>query len=136
MIHAPTSRPPPAGGAHDRLPALARLRARPPDFSDTLRRKMASRRLSPCLHTLRAVQHCPFALDVYLWDAGYADGALRGAPPAHSRVARYHALADQPLRTPGVSDVLAFERELASVRETLRLLEESPDPACEDSPLR
>ena len=50
--------------------------------------------------------------------------------PARSRLGVYHALADHPAHCPGISEVLAFERELATVRETLRRLEEDPEPVC------
>ena len=126
VTRASTSRPP--GGARDRLPALTPLRTRHPDLSDELREEMASRRLSPCLHTLRAVQHCPFALDVYLWDRCYGDGGLRGAPPARSRLARYHALADHPSPWPAPDEVRAFEHDLAKVREALRRLRNEAHP--------
>ena len=59
-----------------------------------------------------------------LWDAGYGDYA----PSRRSRLARYHALADQPLRAPGVSDVLAFERQLARARDKLWRLQREVYP--------
>ena len=54
--------------------------------------------------------------------------------PARSRLGAYHALADRPLQVPRLSDVLAFERKLATVREKLRDLEEDADPSCEGPP--
>ena len=110
-----------------RLPELVSTRGRQLAYSVAFHQEMRQRQFEPNLATVRALRRRPFALDAYLWDAGYADQAS----PARSRLGVYHGLADQPLRTPGVSDVLAFERELASVRETLRRLEQSPDPACQ-----
>ena len=98
--------------------------------SDAFRQALAERRFEPTLFIVRALRRRPFALDVYLWDAGYADCA----PSTRSRLGAYHALADRPLRAPNLSDVLAFERELATVREKLRGLEEDADPAREGAP--
>ena len=66
-----------------------------------------------CMHSLRALRHCPFTLDVYLWDACHGARALPGTAPARSRLACYRALADHPSRGPSVGDVLAFESDLA-----------------------
>lgn len=122
------SKPRPPGRARDRLPEIAPLRTGQADLSEELREEMASRRLSPCLHTLRAVQHCPFALDVYLWDRCYGDCGLRGAPPARSRLACYHALADHPLPWPAPDEVREFEHDLAKAREELRRLRNEVHP--------
>ena len=92
-------------------------------YGAAFRQEMAERRFQPCMHTLRALRHRPFALDVYLWDACYGKRAFPGAP-ARSRLAVYHALADRPSRSPSVSEVLAFERDLATIRENLQRLEE------------
>ena len=120
---------PPAGGAPERLPAIAALRAPQVDFSEALCEEMARRRLSLCLHTLRAAQDCPFMLDVYLWDRCYGDCALPGAPPAHSRLARYQALADHPSPWPAPDEVREFENDLGKARETLgRLWDEAHPP--------
>ena len=89
-------------------------------YGATFRQEMAERHFAPCMHTLRALRHCPFALDVFLWDACYAARAPQGPPPACSRLAAYYALADRPSRPPSVSEILAFERDLATVREKRR----------------
>ena len=129
ITNAPTSRPPPAAGVPDRAPAIAPLRTGQPDLSEALREELASRRLlSPCLHTLRAVQGCPFALDVYLWDRCYGNRSLRGAPPAHSHLGAYHALADRPSPWPAPDELPAFEHDLAEVRGELRRLRNEAHP--------
>ena len=127
VIRTSTPRPP-AGGAHERLPVIAPLRARQPDLSEELCEEMSRRRLTLCLHTLRAVQHCSFALDVYLWDTCYGDCALPGAPPARSRLARYQALADHPLPWPSPEERRAFEHDLAKARDKLRRLWDETHP--------
>ena len=91
--------------------------------------EMAERRFQPCMHTLRALRHHPAALDVYLWDACYGKRAFPGGPPqARSRLAVrlavYHALVDRPSRRPSISEVLAFERDLATLRQ-MRLRREA-----------
>ena len=91
---------------------------------EAFRHALAERRFEPNLAIVRALRRHPFALDAYLWDAAYADPA----PSGRSRLARYHALAERPLRAPGLGDVLAFERELARVRDRLRRLERAMDP--------
>ena len=86
------------------------------------------------MHTLRALRQCPFALDVSLWDACYAARPPQGASPVCARLAAYYALADRPSRPPSVSEVLAFERELATVREQRQCLEAQADPPREAGP--
>ena len=55
---------------------------------------------------------------------------LPGAPPAHSRLARYHALAERPLPRPSPAEVCAFEGELHEARERLAQLgKEGAPPA-------
>ena len=92
-----------------RLPLVASGRGWALAHGDAFRHALAERRFEPRLAIVRALRRRPFALDVYLWDAGYGDCA----PSRRSRLARYHALAERPLRAPGVDDVLTFERELA-----------------------
>ena len=113
-----------------RLPEVASTRGMQLAYSAPFHQETMRRRFAPRLATVRALRHCPFALDVYLWDAGYGQRAPSGTAPARSRLGVYHALADHPAHCPSISEVLAFERELATVRETLRRLEEEPDPAC------
>ena len=48
-------------------------------YGATFRQEMAERHFAPCMHTLRALRHCPFALDVFLWDACYAARAPEAA---------------------------------------------------------
>ena len=128
VTRAETSRPPPAAGAPQRAPAVAPLRIGQPDLSEALREEMATRCLSPCLLTLRAVQHRPFALDVYLWDCCYGDRGLRGAPPARSRLGVYHALADHPSPWPAPEELSTFEHDLAMVRDELHQLWKKAHP--------
>ena len=103
-------------------------------YSNPFRQEMAERHFQPCMHALRALRHCPFALDVSLWDACYAARPPQGAAPVRARLAAYYALADRPSRPPSVSEVLAFERELATVREQRRCLEAQADPPREAGP--
>ena len=107
-----------------RLPQVAWGRGWALAHSEAFRHALAERRFEPNLAIVRTLRRRPFALDVYLWDAGYGDYA----PLRRSRLARYHALADQPLRAPGVSDVLAFERQLARARNKLWHLQRELDP--------
>ena len=102
-------------------------------YGAAFRQEMAARRFQPCMHTLHALRHSPVALDVYLWDACYAERAFPGAP-APSRLAVYHALADRPSRSPSVSEVLAFERDLATLRQKRLSLEEEARPPREGDP--
>ena len=112
-------------GAH--LPDVASSRGMELAYSDPFRQEMTQRRFEACTHSVRALRHRPFALDVYLWDG--CTGSRTPPAPAHSRLSVYHALADHPLPSPGVSDVLAFERDLAAAREELlRLGEQAPPP--------
>ena len=106
------------------LPRVASGRGWALAHSNAFRQALADRRFEPNLSIVRALRRRPFALDVYLWDAGYGDCA----PSMRSRLTRYHALAERPLRAPGVSDVLAFERELARVRDKLWRLAREVDP--------
>ena len=78
------------------LPRVASGRGWALAHSGAFRQALAERRFEPNLSIVRALRRRPFALDVYLWDAGYGDCA----PSTRSRLARYHALADQPLRAP------------------------------------
>ena len=107
-----------------RLPQVASGRGWTLAHGEAFRHALAERRFEPRLAIVRALRRRPFALDVYLWDAGYGDCA----PSRRSRLGAYHALAERPLRTPGVGDVLAFERELARVRDNLRRLEREAGP--------
>ena len=105
-------------------------------YGAAFRQEMAERRFQPCMHTLHALRHCPVALDVYLWDACYGERAFPGAP-ARSRLTVYHALAERPSRCPSISEVLAFERDLATIREKLQRLEEEAGTAPhEEAPFR
>ena len=94
-----------------------------PAYGDAFGRELTGRRLEPCPRTVRALRHSSFALDAYLWDLRRHACARPGAAPAPSRLARYHALADLSSRSPSLRDVLAFERDLARVREQRRRLE-------------
>ena len=117
-----------------RVPDVPSLDGMQVAYSDPFRQEMTERRFAPCMHTLRALRHCPFALDVALWDACYAARPPQGAAPVCARLAAYYALADRPSRPPSVSDVLAFERELATVREQRRRLEAQAGPPREAGP--
>ena len=97
-------------------------------YGAAFRQEMAGRRFQPCMHTLHALRHCPVALDAYLWDACYGERAFPGAP-SRSRLAVYHALAERPSRSPSVSEVLAFERGLATLRQKRLSLEEEAGTA-------
>ena len=107
-----------------RLPQVASGRGWALAHGEAFRQTLAERRFEPRLAIVRALRRRPFALDVYLWDAAYGDRA----PARRSRLARYHALAERPLPAPGLGDVLAFERELARVRDRLWRLERAMDP--------
>ena len=87
-------------GEDDLFREVAPLRATRVELSEALCEEMRLSQAPVCLHTVRAVQDSPFELDVYLWERGYCDRDLLGAPPAHSRLARYHALAERPLHRP------------------------------------
>ena len=117
--------------AADHRGDVASLRGTGMAYSDTFARELSARRLKPCMHGLRALRHCPFLLDVYLWDACHGARALPGTAPPRSRLACYRALADHPSRDPSVGDVLAFEADLAQAREELRRLEEEAASADE-----
>ena len=66
----------------------------------------------------------------------YGERAFPG-DPSRSRLAVYHALADRPSRCPSIGEVLAFERDLATIREKLQRLEEEAGPAPhEEAPFR
>ena len=71
-----------------------------------------------CMHSLAALQHSPFALDVYLWDAWHA---APGAP-VPARLAAYHALAEDPVQYPYEDALGAFEDELHAVRTRIARL--------------
>ena len=107
-----------------RLPQVATGRGCALAHGDAFRRALAERRFEPRLAIVRALRRRPFALDVYLWDAAYGNPA----PSTRSRMGAYHALAERPLRAPGVGDVLAFERKLARVRDELLSLACEPGP--------
>ena len=114
------------------VPDVPSLRGMELAYSTAFRQEMAGRRFAPCMHTLRALRQCSFALDVCLWDACYAARPPQGASPVCARLAAYYALADHPSRPPSLSEVLAFERELATVREQRQRLEaqgDGPPPA-------
>ena len=107
-------------GDHDGSRILVPLCATPAELGDALREEMTERGLKKvCLHSLCAVQHCPFTLDVYLWDACYRSCALPGAPPACSRLAVYHALADHPSPWPSPDELREFEHQLGVARQKL-----------------
>ena len=103
---------------------VAPLRATQVELSDALCEEMRQIRAPLCLHTVRAIQDSPFALDVFLWERCCRTRDLPGAPPAHSRLARYHALAERPLPRPSLEQVHAFEREFYEARKTLAQLRE------------
>ena len=107
-----------------RLPQVATGRGWALAHGDAFRHALAERRFEPRLSIVRALRRRPFALDAYLWDAAYGDPA----PSRRSRLIAYHALAERPLRAPGIGDVLAFEREQARVRDELLRLEREPGP--------
>ena len=54
-------------------------------YSDPFRQEMTDRQFQPCMHTLRALRHCPFALDVSLWDACHASGPFSTRPESDLR---------------------------------------------------
>ena len=109
---------------------VAPLRATQVELSDALCEEMRLGQAPLCLHTVRAIQDSPFALDVYLWERCYRTRDLPGAPPAHSRLARYHALAERPLARPSPAEVSTFEGELHEARERLAQLgKEGAPPA-------
>ena len=57
---------------------------------------MLRRPVRLCMHSLRALQHSAFALDVYLWDAWHP----AGPEPAPCRMDVYRALAEHPVPRP------------------------------------
>ena len=71
-----------------------------------------------CMHRLAALQHSPFALDVYLWDAWHAACAA----PVPARLDAYHALAEDPVKHPYEDALGAFEDELRKVRTRIARL--------------
>ena len=76
---------------------------------------MLRRPVRLCMHSLRALQHSAFALDVYLWDACH-----RGGPePAPCRMDVYRALAEHPVQRPDPGALAAFEHALFEVREKI-----------------
>ena len=103
-------------------------------YGDAFRRELTARRLRPCPRTVRALRHSSFALDAYLWDLSRHACARPGATPAPSRLAQYHALADRPSRSPSLRDVLAFEHDLARVREQRQNLEAQTTFARQECP--
>ena len=121
-------------GDHDGSRIIVPLCATQAEPGDALREEMTERRLELCLHSLCAVQHCPFTLDVYLWDACYRSRALPGAPPARSRLAVYHALADHPSPWPSPDELSEFERQLGVARQTLVRLWYEAHPSEDDIP--
>ena len=54
--------------------------------------------------------------------------ALQGTPPAHSRLARYHALAERPVPRPSPDEVGAFEAEYGVARKRLAQLRKEAAP--------
>ena len=73
---------------------VAPLRATQVELSEALREEMQLRQAQLCLHTVHAVQHSPFELDVYLWEkycrtpdlqGGAADTFAPGALPRARR---------------------------------------------------
>ena len=103
-------------------------------YSDAFRRELTVRHLRLCLRTVRALRHSSFALDVYLWDLCHYSCAIPVASPAPSRLAQYHTLADKPSRFSILDNVLAFERDLARVREQRRRLQKGTGSAHEQCP--
>ena len=71
-----------------------------------------------CMHSLAALQHSAFALDVYLWDAWHAAPGA-GVP---ARLDAYHALAEDPVECPHEDALAAFEHELHAVRAQIARL--------------
>ena len=71
-----------------RVPDVPSLDGMQVAYSATFRQEMAERHFQPCMHTLRALRHCPFALDVSLWGACYAARPPQGASPVACRAAR------------------------------------------------
>ena len=121
-------------GAGRALPALEQIGTGEVDLSEELRREMAHRPLKLCTHTLCAVQHCAFTLDVYLWDRCYRRCAAHGAPPPRSRLARYQALAEHPEPWPSHEALCAFEDDLTKAREHLKRLWRETHPFEHDLP--
>ena len=106
-------------GEDDPFRAVAPLCATQVELSEALGEEMRARRVRLCPHTVRAVQHSPFALDVYLWERCYRTHDLHEALPAHSCLARYHALAEHPVPRPSPAEVRAFEDEFQETRNRL-----------------
>ena len=72
---------------------------------------------------------------MYLWEQCYRTRDLQGAPPAHSRLARYHALAERPSPRPSPAEVCAFEDAFHAARKRLAQLrkEVAPPEAFDDN---
>ena len=107
---------------------VAPLRATQVELSEALREEMRLRQAQLCLHTVHAVQHSPFELDVYLWEKYCRTPDLQGAPPTHSRLARYHALAERPSPRPSPAEVCVFEAAFHAARERLAQLRKEATP--------
>ena len=108
---------------------VAPLRATRVELSEALREEMRQCQAPPvCVRTVHAVQDSPFEVDVYLWDRCYCTRDLPGAPPAHSRLARYHPLAERPVPRPSPAEVCAFEDALHAARRRLAQLREEVAP--------
>ena len=118
-------------GEDDPFREVAPLCATQVELSEALGEEMRRRRVRLCPHTVRAVQHSPFELDVYLWERCYRTHDLHEALPAHSCLARYHALAEHPVPRPSPAEVCAFEDEFQKTRSRLVQLREEVAPSGE-----
>ena len=72
-----------------------------------------------CMHSLAALQHSAFALDVYLWDAWHAAAPGASVP---GRLDAYRALAKGPALCTHEDALIAFEGDLHAVREQIARL--------------
>ena len=64
-----------------RLAEVASTRGTQLAYSAPFHQETMRRRFAPRLATVRALRHCPFALDVYLWDAGLRAARTVGDSP-------------------------------------------------------
>ena len=87
-------------------------------FTAPVAKAMLRHPVRPCMHSLRALQHSAFALDVYLWDAWHRVGA----EPAPRREDVYRALAEHPVQHPDPDALAAFEHDLSQERAKIARL--------------
>ena len=83
------------------------------------------------MHSLRALQHCAFALDVYLWDA--CNGALE-PHPAPAPGGALPRVGREPSLRPTPRQIREFEHELGVAREKIARLSREVDSLSDDPP--